>query len=181
VAAAFAIVGRTPSATVTTQIKELRHGGRAQVLLANPGSFTRLTAVLVNADTAQSGFSNSLQDWRFTHDHEPFTAEVTSDFTPPRVRARRPRPGAHVPDASSIAISFSEGVLGVTRRSFSLIGPGGRSVRARLSFKDGSRRAVLRPTRPLRSGAGYRVRLTSSITDESLNPLRATGWRFRAR
>ena len=78
-------------------------------------------------------------------------------------------------------MTFSEPVTGVTRRSFAVVGPGGRSVRVRLSFRDGSQRAVLTPTSALRPGASYRIRLTSSIKDESLNALRAISWSFRAR
>jgi hypothetical protein len=43
-----------------------------RVSLKRPGRFQRLTAVLVNADIGQNGFSPQAFDWRYTGDDQPF-------------------------------------------------------------------------------------------------------------
>ena len=40
--------------------------------LADPGRFSRITAVVVNADTSASGFSVRRLDWRYLTDRVPF-------------------------------------------------------------------------------------------------------------
>jgi Family of unknown function (DUF6055) len=75
--AAFALVGRTgppESGSVQTAFKFAQHGGIHTVVLRNPGQFTRISAVLVNAETRQAGFG--AQDWIYRHDHTPFAATV---------------------------------------------------------------------------------------------------------
>jgi hypothetical protein len=79
-------------------------------------------------------------------------------------------------------VRFSERVLGVTKTSFAIVAGNGRAVSARLTFTDGASKATLVPTRPLTSGARYRVKLTAAITDLALNALRrAPSWSFTAR
>ena len=73
--AAIALVGRTGSATegaATVDYLQLPSGGTGSVSLANPGGFSRLTAVLVNADVSISGFDPSASDWVWTRDAQDF-------------------------------------------------------------------------------------------------------------
>jgi hypothetical protein len=42
------------------------------VRLADPGRFSRITAVLVNADASASGFSARRLDWKYLRDSVPF-------------------------------------------------------------------------------------------------------------
>jgi hypothetical protein len=42
------------------------------VRLPDPGRFTRLTAVLVNADDQADGYSPRLLDWSYVTDRIPF-------------------------------------------------------------------------------------------------------------
>ena len=44
--------------------------------LARPGRFERITAVLVNADTREDGFSARRLDWNYLTDSAPFAARA---------------------------------------------------------------------------------------------------------
>ena len=78
VTSAVALVGRDDqTATVTTQLKLLKKGGKGAVTLANAGNFERITAVIVNADGTTSGFSQAAGDWVYTKDDVRFTATLT--------------------------------------------------------------------------------------------------------
>jgi hypothetical protein len=69
---AIALVGRTGAdpngGTVTSNVVPMPTGGTAVVTLDNPAQFGRITAVVVNADPSQVGFSAQTQDWVFTKD-----------------------------------------------------------------------------------------------------------------
>jgi hypothetical protein len=74
-AAGLALVGRVGSGSrghLVTRVSFRRHGGRLKVRLPDPGRFTRLTAVLVNADAHADGYSPRLLDWRYLTDRAPF-------------------------------------------------------------------------------------------------------------
>ena len=75
--AAIALIGRTGSetaGTATVDYVRLPSGGTGSVSLANPGGFSRITAVLVNADVSISGFNPdpSVNDWVWTRDAQAF-------------------------------------------------------------------------------------------------------------
>ncbi len=75
IAAGLALVGRIGSERDGRVVKVTRfraHGGRMAARIARPGRFTRLTAVLVNADTSASGFSARRLDWAYLTDSAPF-------------------------------------------------------------------------------------------------------------
>src|SRR5262249_36049197 len=77
-ASGLAIVSRVGSGShghVVTRIAFRPHGGWLRVRLPNPGRFTRLTAVLVNADAHAHGYSARLLDWRYLTDRVPFRLE----------------------------------------------------------------------------------------------------------
>ena len=46
------------------------------VRLPNPGRFSRITAVLINADSRAIGFSARLFDWNYLTDTAPFRARA---------------------------------------------------------------------------------------------------------
>lgn len=72
---AIALVGRTGDATggtATEVIQQLPSGGAGTVTLPNASSFARITAVIVNSDTSQSGFNSGQQDWNWTNDNQNF-------------------------------------------------------------------------------------------------------------
>jgi hypothetical protein len=177
------LVGRRGSGAgsqVVTEVRDLPHGGTGQVQLDDPGSFDRLTAVLVNSDISQSGFSNATGDWAYRKDRQRFVAFVSSDFTPPRVTRRSPRKNASgVRVTAGVTVRFSERIAGVSSRTLELFGPGGRRVRASVRFRPGARTAALKPSRRLSPGARYRVSLRTGVTDQSLNALRPQAWSFR--
>jgi hypothetical protein len=75
IAAGLALVGRIGSERGGRVVKATRfesHGGRLAVRIALPGRFSRLTAVLVNADASEAGFSARRLDWAYLTDSAPF-------------------------------------------------------------------------------------------------------------
>lgn len=74
-AAGLALVGRVGSERRGRAIVHLdysRHGGDLVARLADPGRYSRLTAVVVNADARADGFSTRRLDWRYLTDQIPF-------------------------------------------------------------------------------------------------------------
>jgi hypothetical protein len=181
---AIALVGRTGdetgAGTTVVRIKRLPHGGSGRVSLSNATTYSRVTGVLINADTAVSGYSQDLGDWVWLGDDEPIALAI-NDFTKPRPVRFAPRPGAHrVSPRARVTITFSEGVTGISTSSVRLIAPGGRSVHGRLSQNKLGTIVRIRPSRPLTPGARYTVKLSSDVTDgggHALPSARRT-WRF---
>jgi hypothetical protein len=76
VTAGLALVGRIGSERhghAVTRLAYREDGGDLNVRLADPGRFSRITAVVINADTKASGFSARRLDWRYLTDRVPFT------------------------------------------------------------------------------------------------------------
>ncbi len=75
VAAGLALVGRIGSERHGETISRLafrRGGGRMTARLGDPRRFSRITAVVVNADASAGGFSARRLDWRYLTDQVPF-------------------------------------------------------------------------------------------------------------
>jgi hypothetical protein len=74
-AAGLALVGRVGSerqGRTVTRFDFSRGGGRLAVRLGDPGRYSRITAVVVNADAEANGFSARRLDWRYLTDRIPF-------------------------------------------------------------------------------------------------------------
>ncbi len=150
--AAVALVGRrgaAPDATVDTALKELPGGGQGEVTLADPGRYSRITAVLVNADASRASENRDAGGrWVFTRDAQPFTATAAISVPPPAPPTPSPvsepapaAPAAAMPGPPPVISDqlrpLTLTLLGVTRR--------GRSVRVRLrSSAPATLRAELR-------------------------------------
>jgi len=77
--AAIALVGRVGKGRrnrIITRLRCLRSGGSRSIALGFPGRFRELTAVLVNTDATQNGFSGLQGDWRYTRDRVLFKASL---------------------------------------------------------------------------------------------------------
>jgi hypothetical protein len=77
--AGLALVGRVGSELhghVVSRLSYKPEGGPMTVGLPNPGIYSRITAVLVNADTAELGFSARLFDWNYLTETAPFRARA---------------------------------------------------------------------------------------------------------
>jgi Family of unknown function (DUF6055) len=73
--AGLALVGRIGSERhghTVTRLDYSRGGGKLAVRLGDPRRFSRITAVVVNADGAADGFSARRLDWRYLTDGVPF-------------------------------------------------------------------------------------------------------------
>jgi hypothetical protein len=74
-ASGLALVGRLGSerrGRSVTRLDFSRGGGKLAVRLRDPGRYSRITAVLVNADADATGFSARRLDWRYLADRIPF-------------------------------------------------------------------------------------------------------------
>lgn len=78
--AGLALVGRVGSERhghTITRFDYSRGGGKLYVRIGDPGRFSRITAVVVNADAAANGFSARHLDWRYLTDRIPFEVRGT--------------------------------------------------------------------------------------------------------
>jgi hypothetical protein len=180
---AFALVGREGDAETgvpTIVLERLRDGGQINIELENPARFARITAVLVNADSTQTGFSQFRGDWVFARDGQAVVAHVSSDYVAPRVRRRSPRPGARVTTKAAVTITFNEPMENVTTKTVQLIGPGNKKVSSRVAYDPAKRQARLEPKKRLRPRARYKVKIGSTVVDEGDNRLRSAerSWKF---
>jgi hypothetical protein len=81
VTAGLALVGRSGNERqghVVAKLDFRRHGGAMTVRLDDPGRFTRITAVVINADTRAEGFSARRFDWNYLTDTAPFRVRARS-------------------------------------------------------------------------------------------------------
>jgi hypothetical protein len=167
VSGAIALVGRTGGDTggiATVRVTRLPRGGAGRVTLSNASSFSRVTAVMINADTAAAGWSEQLRDWLWLGDGEPITFAV-NDFTQPKLsRATAKR--------SQVTLKFSEAVTGLSAQSVRLTGPNGRRVRLKAIRQSQDGRTVkLVSTRRLSAGGRFALKLTNRVTDPGGNIL----------
>jgi hypothetical protein len=181
---AFALVGRAgppESGAPTVALIRAPHGGQTSVAMDEAGRFSRVTAVLVNADISQGGFSQVNGDWDFTKDGQEIAAHVSTDFTAPSVRKRSPKPRGRVGRGSTVQVTFSEPMDSVSSRTVDLLGPGGKQVSARVTYDKRKHRARLDPKRPLLARTRYLVKIGSTVVDRGDNKLAASErtWAFR--
>lgn len=183
-ASAIALVGLdgpTVGGQQTVILERLPSGGPATVTLENPLRFERITAALINADTTQDGYSDQIGDWIFTKDNQEVAAHVSTDFKAPKLRRRTPRPKAkRVSRRGRVEVVFSEPVEGVSSRSVRLLGPNGRSIKARVSYSAKKRLATIVPRAVLKARTRYVVRLNTDVTDAGGNvaPAKVRSWSF---
>lgn len=73
--AGLALVGRIGSGRGARVVRDLAYsatGGALSVRLGDPGRFSRITAVVVNADARADGYSARLADWRYLGEGSQF-------------------------------------------------------------------------------------------------------------
>ncbi|HEX8065136.1 MAG TPA: Ig-like domain-containing protein [Thermoleophilaceae bacterium] len=184
---AFALVGLEGAADSgippTVVMRRLPRGGQTSIELAAPSRFSRITAVLVNADMTQNGFSQAFGDWDFKYDGQAVAVHVSNDYKRPRVRRRSPGPGAKVSRKAQVVVTFSEAMDNVSSRTLDLLAPGGGQVSARVTYSKSKRQARLVPKRPLRARTRYVVKIGRTIVDMGDNELASSDrtWRFSTR
>ncbi|MFL5779820.1 MAG: Ig-like domain-containing protein [Thermoleophilaceae bacterium] len=184
-AGALALVGRTGPATsgpVQVALTPLPNGGAGTVTLANPGRFSRITAVVVNADWDSHGFSRTTGAWTYSRDHQPVAARVSNRFAPLRLRGASPAAGARVSSKARVVLRFSAALSHAGARSIRLRDSHGKRVGVRVKRSRGGRRVTLVPKHPLAAGGPYVVRVGPGVADVDANPLESPReWSFRVR
>jgi hypothetical protein len=188
---AIGLVGRTGdevNGASAQFLKLLPNGGPATVTIDNPAQYERLTAVVVNADTSETRYSQAAGDWLWRKDNQPINARVSADNHAPRVTHRWPKPGTRRASRFGHAsVTFSERMFELTSSSVRLVAPNGRSVKAKLKLttkgrkaraQSGARKVVLTPLSPLRKGTLYKLRLSRDLRDYGGNALRSSELEF---
>jgi hypothetical protein len=180
--AAIAFIGRKgdPSTgQVTLRVAEMTADGTGSVLVEAPASFTRLTAVLINSDSSQSGFSGVTKDWAWIHDNQTASIRLSSDVTPPVVTSRSPAPNvSNAPVTTQALARFSERVVKADGTSVLLRSPGGKAVPADVALDAAGTQVTLVPKARLAQRTRYTVQLTNAISDGSDNRLAPESWSF---
>ena len=185
-AGALALVGRVGPDTngrVTVALTKLRHGGAGSVTLAKPGRFTRITAVVVNADAEPGRFSPSLAQWTYDRDGQSVSAHVSNRFAPLRLEHAAPAAGARVSRHARVVLRFSAPLDRASLRAIRLRDARGRRVRVRVKRARGGSRVTLVPRGSLSRGTRYVVELGSPIMDRDANRLARSSrsWTFLTR
>jgi hypothetical protein len=190
---AIALVGRTgdeASGTSTKFLKLLPNGGPGLITIENPDQYERLTAVVINADTSQDGFSRQLQDWDWLRDAQAINARVSADSSAPSVTHRSPKPGTRrASTRTRLVVDFSDRMFVLGSKTVRLIGPNGRSVKTKIGLFSrgrkvgaaaGATKMVITPKSRLLRGKRYRVRLSRDLRDFGGNalPTSALEWSF---
>ena len=184
---AFALVGRegpAESGVPTVILKRLPRGGQTSVELTNPGRFERITAVLVNGDARQSGYSQFLGDWQYSRDSQEVLAHVSNDYTPPRVRKRSPKVESSTASSrAKVVITFSEPMENISTKTITLLGRGGKKVSVRARYDAAKRQAILTPKKPLVARTRHTVKIGSTVVDVGDNklPQSERTWKFTTR
>jgi hypothetical protein len=80
-AGAIALVGIAGNSQTRT-VGILDADGRVTVSLADPGRFSRITAVVVNTDTSNTGRNTTLGEWRWSKDAQPYSLSATTGAVP---------------------------------------------------------------------------------------------------
>ena len=132
---------------------------------------TLLTATLTSGitDTSSNALMNAPVTWTFT---------TAADTTAPTVTMRMPAPNATmVPLSTTIAVQFSEPVMGVTTSSFTV--NDGAAVAGTLASTMGGREWTFTPSAAFAANDTVTVTLTTAIQDSSGNALAApVTWMF---
>jgi hypothetical protein len=193
---AIAVVGRKGdelNGTSQEFLTLLPGGGPGAITIDNPGQYDRLTAAVINADASAKTFSRILGDWLWLKDGLSINARVSTDFTAPSVVRRSPKPGTRrASKRARVSISFSERMFELSSRSVKLVGPNGRSVKAKLALTTkrkkaraaaGADKVVLTTLAPLRGRTRYKVLLSRDLRDFGGNalPASALSWSFHTR
>lgn len=133
---------------ISKAVAKLPASGQASVTLPDPGRFSRITAVGVNADTSQTGFDGS--DWTWSRDDQALLVAVKeTDASPGAIPTPALRLGfRRLPRLARLART---GVLLITAR---VSGPGRLVAKATVDKATAKRLKVGRKT--TRVGAGAR-------------------------
>jgi len=188
---AIALVGRTGdevNGTAHEFLKLLPSGGPGTITIDNANQYDRITGLVINADT--SARRDSFGDWIYQRDSQLVSARASADFVAPHVTHRRPARGTRLASPRRhIQISFSDRMFELTTKTVKLLDSNGHVVKTRLALTTngrkrrsfaGAKKVVLTPTKPLRKGARYEVRLSRDLRDFGGNALRpqALSWSF---
>jgi hypothetical protein len=103
---------------------------------------------------------------------------VTADLTTPSVVSRSPT-GTAVPATASVAVTFTEPVIGVSATSLTLTDvSSGSPLSGAVAYNPAVHVATLKPSVALVRGHTFRVALGNTIQDAAGNALAPTSWTF---
>lgn len=111
------------------------------------------------------------------------TAPAILDTTRPTVKTRSPGPTAlRVWNGASVTVAFSERIRGASATTARLTNlRTGHQISVRVTYNATKRTLTIDPRSRMLGRTGYRVSLSSGLTDLAGNHLRAMSWTFRTR
>jgi subtilisin-like proprotein convertase family protein len=105
---------------------------------------------------------------------------IVLDTKAPKAKKLSPKnnaTGVKVSTKVSFVASEALDKATVTKKTVKLTA-GGKAVKAKVSYKAGSKKVVLKPKKDLAPHTTYKVKLSKKITDVAGNSIAAKGWKF---
>ena len=113
----------------------------------------------------------------------PASDAIVLDTKAPKAKKLTPKKNATgVKTSTKVTFVASEALIKstVTKRTVKLTA-GGKTVKAKVSYKAGSKKVVLKPKKALAPGTKYKVKISKKVTDVAGNSLATKGWKFTTR
>lgn len=113
----------------------------------------------------------------------PASDTIDLDTKAPKVKKPSPENKATgVKVGAKVSFAVSEALLKstVTKRTVKLVA-GGKTVKAKVAYKAGKKKVVLKPKKDLMANTTYKVKISKKVTDLAGNSLSTKGWKFTTR
>jgi hypothetical protein len=162
--------------------------GNVTVTMADPGRFSSITAMVVNTDVSNGGFSNTTLDWIWTKDNRPYTltattGAVTVEPTPTPTPTVTPPPPPPPPPPATLGLTRSSTNLPFVARKgvlalFARVNKAGRlTAKATVDRATATRLKVGRRTTTAGTGrrtatAAARLKVNVTLTKKLRSALR---------
>ena len=113
----------------------------------------------------------------------PASDTIVLDTKAPKAKKLSPKKNAtDVKTSTKVSFVASEALVKatVTKKTVKLTA-GGKTVKAKVTYKAGSKKVVLKPKKDLAGHTKYKVKLSKKITDVAGNSIATKGWKFTTR
>ncbi len=113
----------------------------------------------------------------------PASDTIMLDTKAPKAKKLSPKKNSTgVKTSTKVTFVASEALIKstVTKKTVKLTA-GGKTVKAKVSYKAGSKKVVLKPKKDLAPGTKYKVKISKKVTDVAGNSIATKGWKFTTR
>ena len=105
------------------------------------------------------------------------TVDLMPDFTPVDGASLSLTRPVYSPTEKEV----DEAVADLAKQNRTYEAKTGKTVKAKVSYKAGSKKVVLKPKKALAPGTKYKVKISKKVTDVAGNSLATKGWKFTTR